>query len=108
MQPEGPYHLTCFDSGLEAVRWRHTSDGEISTFRPLVHEGRVIAGGRNTLFALDLADGSVAWQRPVEGVARGLGASGQDLYVGTLSGKVHALPMAPTKPAPPRDGGGSR
>lgn len=108
MQPEGPYHLTCLGPGLEAVRWRHTSDREISTFRPLVHEGQVIAGGRGTLFALDLADGSLVWQRPVEGVARGLGASDEALYVGTLSGKVLALPTSPTEPSPARDGGGSR
>lgn len=101
MQPEGPYRLTCLDPGLEAVRWRHTSDREISTFRPLVRGGQVIAGGLNLLFALDLADGSLAWQRPVDGVPRGLGASGTALYVGTLSGKVLALPMAPGTPASP-------
>jgi outer membrane protein assembly factor BamB len=95
MQPEGPYHLTCLDPGLAGVRWRHTSNREIGTFRPLAHEGLVIAGGPSLLFALDLADGSLAWQLPVEGVPRGLGASGETLYVGTLSGKVFALPMAP-------------
>jgi outer membrane protein assembly factor BamB len=107
MQPEGPYHLTCLDPGLAGDRWRHTVDREISTFRPLVYEGLVIAGGPSLLFALGLADGSLVWQRPVEGVPRGLGASGETLYVGTLSGKILALPMATSPPVPPA-GGGSR
>ena len=101
MQPEGPYHLTCLAPGLEAVRWRHTSDREISTFRPLVHEGLVIAGGRDVLFALDATNGDLLWEHGIEGVPRGLGAADGALYVGTLSGKVLALPMAPSTLAPP-------
>jgi outer membrane protein assembly factor BamB len=92
MEPAGPYSLACLEPGLERVRWRHESDRQISTFRPLVHEGQVIAGGRDTLFALSLADGSVLWRRPIDGVPRGLGASNEALYVGTLGGKVFALP----------------
>jgi outer membrane protein assembly factor BamB len=105
MQPEGPYHLTCLDPGLEQVRWRHTSDRKISTFRPLVHEGLVIAGGRDTLIALDAASGDLLWEHPIEGVPRGLGASDTTLYVGMLSGKVLALPIAWPKPSPPRGDG---
>lgn len=92
MQPAGPFHHTCLEPGLERLRWRYTSEQELSTFRPLVREGQVIAGGRDFLIALDLAGGELLWQRPVEGVARGLGASEDALYVGTLGGKVFALP----------------
>lgn len=107
MEPEGPYHLTCVDPGRAGIRWRHTSDREISTFRPLVHKSLVIAGGPDTLFALDAADGDLLWEHRIEGVARALGASEGTLYVGSLSGKVLALPMAPGAPAP-SDGDGSR
>ena len=92
MQPSGPFHLACLEPGLERVRWRYTSERELSTFRPLVREGQVIAGGRDFLIALDVADGGLLWQRPIEGVPRGLGASEEALYVGTLAGKVFALP----------------
>lgn len=100
MQPGGPYSLACLGPGLERVRWRHESDRRISTFRPLAREGQVIAGGRDTLFALDLADGSLLWQHPIEGVPRGLGASQEALYVGTLAGKVFALPFTRSGPSP--------
>ena len=92
MEPSGPYSLACLEPGLERVRWRHDSDRRISTFRPLVRQGQVVFGGRDTLLALDLADGTVLWQRPIEGVPRGLGASEEALYVGTLGGTVFALP----------------
>lgn len=92
MDPRGPYSLACLEPGLEEVRWRYASDRRLSTFRPLAWEGQVIAGGRDRLVALDLADGSVLWERPVEGVPRGLGASDEALYVGTLGGEVFALP----------------
>ena len=92
MNPTGPYSLACFEPRLERVRWRHTANGELSTFRPLAWEDQVVAGGRDFLFALDLADGQLLWERPIEGVARGLGAAEEALYVGTLGGKVFALP----------------
>jgi outer membrane protein assembly factor BamB len=94
MQPGGPYHLACLEPGLERVRWRHTTDRELTIFRPLAWEGQVVAGGRDTLIALDLATGELLWELPIEGVPRGLGAAGDALYVGTLGGKVFALPWA--------------
>jgi outer membrane protein assembly factor BamB len=92
MQPAGPFVLACVEPGLERARWLHSSEQELSTFRPLAWQGQVVAGGRDFLLALDLADGQLLWERPIEGVARGLGAAEEALYVGTLGGKVFALP----------------
>jgi outer membrane protein assembly factor BamB len=105
MEAAGPHVLGCLEPGLEKVRWRHTSEREWSTFRPLAWEGLVIAGGRDTLVALDAASGDLLWEHPIDGVPRGLGASDETLYVGTLSGKVLALPIAWPKPSPPRGDG---
>jgi len=95
MEATGPFVLACLDPGLETVRWQHASEQEWSTFRPLLRDGQVIVGSRNTLLALDPSDGHVLWKNPVEGVPRGLGASKKMLYVGTLAGKVLALPLGP-------------
>jgi outer membrane protein assembly factor BamB len=94
MEAAGPHVLACLEPGLERARWRHTADRELSTYRPLAWEGRVLAGGRDVLLALDLASGELLWERAIEGVPRGLGAADEALYVGTLSGKVFALPWA--------------
>lgn len=93
----GPYVLACIEPGLERVRWRHAYERKWSTHRPLAWQGRVIAGGRNTLVAFDAASGDLLWEHRLEGVPRGLGASGETLYVGTLSGEVLALPIAPSE-----------
>jgi len=95
MEATGPFVLACLDPDLETVRWQHATEREWSTFRPLVRDGRVIVGSRNTLLALDPSDGHVLWQSPVDGVPRGLGASKKVLYVGTLAGKVLSLPLGP-------------
>jgi outer membrane protein assembly factor BamB len=92
MAAAGPHVLACLEPGLGRVRWRHATESEWSTFRPLVWKGRVIAGGRDVLLALNLANGDLLWELPIAGVPRGLGAAEEALYVGTLSGKVFALP----------------
>ncbi len=100
---EGPATLTCLDSSISRALWSFHSSGELSTFRPLVHKGKAVVGGRGSLTGLDLASGTEAWSCPLNGVARGLGASGAVLYVGTLSGTVLALePARCGTPAQPR------
>jgi outer membrane protein assembly factor BamB len=91
---EGPATLTCVEPSLAKARWSYRSLGELSTFRPLVHEGRAVVGGTGTLISVDLASGGEAWSCPVPGVARGLGAAGDVLYVGTLRGPVLAIEPA--------------
>jgi len=108
MEAAGPHVLACLEPGLERVRWRHSTESEWSTFRPLAWEGGVIAGGRDVLLALELASGELLWERAIEGVPRGLGAAADALYVGTLSGKVFALPFTRTAPSPSPGSGGSR
>lgn len=67
---------------------------EIGTFRPLLLGDAVVLGYDGRLVALDLADGAEAWSCAVDGLPRGLNADGDRLYVGMLSGKVTALPIA--------------
>src|SRR4029450_271876 len=73
----GPTTLRCFDPPLAEALWACHSKGAISPFHPLVHQSRAVIGWRGTLVALDLATGSEAWSCPLQGVPRGLGASGE-------------------------------
>lgn len=91
---EGPSTLSCFDPSLSQTRWSFRAKGELSTFRPLIHQDRAVVGEDGTLVALELANGAEAWSCSLKGVPRGLGASGEIVYVGTLSGKVLALDPA--------------
>lgn len=102
---QGSYRLACLDPSLSKTLWSFRSDQELTTFRPLIHEGRAVVGWDGTLVSLDLGTGSQAWSCPVKGVPRGLGASGETLYVGTLSGPVLAFdPARCAGKASPRSG----
>lgn len=96
----GRYALSCFDPALSKTLWSFRSEAELSTFRPLVHGGRVRVGSEGSLIALDLGTGAEVSSCPVKGVPRGLGASGDLLYAGTLSGLV--LSLDPARCAGPR------
>lgn len=99
----GPASLACVDPSLTRALWTFRSAGELSTFRPLVYQGRAVVGGRGSLVGLDLASGAEAWSCPLQGVARGLGSAGATLYVGSLSGTVFAVdPARCGTPASPR------
>ncbi|HEX6861203.1 MAG TPA: PQQ-binding-like beta-propeller repeat protein, partial [Thermoanaerobaculia bacterium] len=102
-QEGGAGTLACLDPSLSKTLWSFHSDKELSTFRPLIHEGRAVVGWDGTLIGLDLGTGSQAWSCPLKGMPRGLGAAGESLYVGTLSGPVLALDparCAPTASSP--------
>lgn len=90
----GPGTLSCLDPSLSRTLWSFPSEKEISTFRPLIQGGRVVIGWDGALISLDLGTGARGWSCPVKGMPRGLGASGESLYVGTLSGPVLALDPA--------------
>ena len=88
--------LACLDASLGRVQWRQMVDTTWSSFRPLVHGNVVIAGTEDgDVMAFDLSDGSLVWKHRFEGQIKGLSASGDVVYVGTLQGRVYALRLAP-------------
>lgn len=96
-----PYKLVAVDLTRHDVRWERPADREWSTFKPLVHDGAVIAGTEEKeLCAFALADGAIRWCTPLPQVPRGLGMAGGTLYVGTLTGRVLAFgrDARPAKP----------
>ncbi len=54
----------------------------------------LVLGGRNEVAGLRVADGSVAWRLPVDGIAHGLAAAQGALYVSTDKGAIHRLGAA--------------
>jgi hypothetical protein len=90
-QGAGPFTLSCLAAGLEEVRWRLAADEEWSTYRPLVWRDRVVVGRRGRLQAVALDRGELLGEWQIEGVPRGLGASSDRLFVGTLDGRVMAF-----------------
>ena len=90
----GPHAIFCLDPELQGVRWRHDLPEVFGTFHPLVREGAVVVGVEGKLLALDVGSGALLWERPIEGLPRGLAATGDRLYVGTSAGPVFALPWA--------------
>jgi outer membrane protein assembly factor BamB len=91
-KPEGPHGLVCVRPKDGEVIWERPSETFWTTLRPLVWEGTVVAGTDRHLEGLDAADGTVLWERPVDGIPRGLGASDTHLYVGIRQGRLDALP----------------
>lgn len=90
----GRSSVSCLDAASRQAVWTQSFSSEIGTFRPLVLGDSVVIGREGGLVALDLADGAEVWSCPVEGLPRGLAAGGDRLYIGMLSGKVTALPIA--------------
>jgi outer membrane protein assembly factor BamB len=91
---DGACTLSCLDPSLARTLWSFRSQEEISSFRPLVHKELAVVGWKDALIGLDLTSGAPAWSCPLKGVPRGLGAAGDVLYVGTLSGSILAIPAA--------------
>lgn len=88
----GRRQIACAELDLSELRWSRSTEEEWSTFNPLVLGDLVIVGSASDeLFAFSLSDGSTAWELPLEGALRGLGAKGKMLYVGTIGGTVYAL-----------------
>ena len=87
----GEKKLMALDADLGGIVWEHTTSSEWSAFRPLVWNGKVLAGDADgNLFAYNPADGSVAWQASFEGMIRGIGAQDDVIFVGTFQGMVYA------------------
>ena len=89
----GERALACYAPALDRMRWSRTGTHAWSSSRPYVARGIALAGSEaGELVGLRLADGNVAWSENVGGTIRGIGATADGLYVGTLKGHVHALP----------------
>lgn len=88
----GSATLTSFDVARREVRWSRTGSRPWSSARPYVWQGAALAGTEGgSLHAFELADGSQRWVHTLPGVIRGIGMQADTLYVGTLSGRLHAL-----------------
>lgn len=90
--PEGPHSVVCSRPGEDEVAWERRSENLWTTLRPLVRDGAVVVGSDGHLEALDATDGSLLWERQVDGIPRGLGASDEHLFVGIRQGRLDALP----------------
>jgi outer membrane protein assembly factor BamB len=91
----GERRIACAESALSGFRWTREAQKDWSSSRPYVWRNYVLAADSHTLVALRLADGATAWSRTFPGVVRGIGIGEDAMYVGTLSGAVHAVPLPP-------------
>jgi outer membrane protein assembly factor BamB len=78
------------DLDLQKVIWRKEAETEWSSARPVLWQEMLLAGNdRGEIFAF--RDGELQWSKILGGVIRGIGGTKDVIYVGTLSGMVHAL-----------------
>jgi outer membrane protein assembly factor BamB len=86
--------LSCLDPKSGVARWHQKTDTLWSSFQPLILDDVVIVGtDAGDLHAFRLEDGATAWTRQLEGEIKGLGTHAGVLYVGTVQGRVYALPL---------------
>ena len=90
--------LASVDLALKKTLWSQEASKEWTSARPYVWNGSVIAGDRRQLVALRLSDGAREWSREFPGMVRGIGASDDVLYVGTLPGPVYAYAAGKSDP----------
>lgn len=65
------------------------------TYRAAIVAGDyLVLGGKNKVTVLDVAKGTPAWSVAVEGLARGLAAAGEALYVSTDTGRFYCFRAA--------------
>jgi outer membrane protein assembly factor BamB len=85
--------LACYSPTLDRARWTRVGSKPWSSSRAYAWQGLALAGNEGgELFAFRLTDGQIAWSETIGGTIRGIGASPEGLYVGTLKGEVHARP----------------
>jgi outer membrane protein assembly factor BamB len=83
------------DLGLAKLRWSAEASKEWTSARPYLWKDAVLAGNRHELVALRSADGSRIWSHQFPETVRGIGASPDVLYVGTLRGPIFAYAPKP-------------
>lgn len=86
--------INCIEPSLEKSSWSQQISEEWSTFHPLLHGDGIIAGYASKLVAYDRRTGAKRWTCAIGGTPRGLTSVGDQLYVGTLRGRVLAVPIA--------------
>lgn len=89
--PRPSYRLSCIEPASGDLRWSVPSSAEWRTHRPLVLDDQVVAGHEGRLVGVSKEDGALLWERRIDDVPRGLGASEERLYVGTLGGEIRAM-----------------
>jgi outer membrane protein assembly factor BamB len=87
--------IASVDLDLRKVRWSAEASKEWTSARPYLWKDMVLAGNRHELIALSSADGVRMWSHQFPETVRGLGASPDVLYVGTLAGPVFAYAPKP-------------
>lgn len=86
--------LSCLDPKSGVARWDQQTDATWSSFQPLILDDVVIVGtDAGDLHAFSLEDGATAWTRRLDGEIKGLGTHAEVLYVGTVEGRVYAVPL---------------
>jgi outer membrane protein assembly factor BamB len=97
--------LACLDPQQGSIRWSRKAPSTWSSFQPLVLDELVVVGDESgEIHALQLSDGATAWTRRLKGEIKGLGAHDGMLYVGTVQGRVYALPFPEHEQSPAPDG----
>lgn len=99
----GENSLACYERTLAGPLWIRSGPKPWTSSRPYVRDELALAGNEaGDVVALRLADGEIAWSLALGGTIRGIGTSGDGLYVGTLKGDVHARswPGASGSPIP--------
>jgi hypothetical protein len=79
-----------FNLDLKRLQWSAEASKEWTSARPYLWRDPVLARDRHELIALRSADGSRAWSFQFPEIVRGIGASPDVLYVGTLKGRMFA------------------
>lgn len=82
------------DTSLEEVRWRRrASEGKSwTTACPYVDDGLLIVGdSAGRIFECRLEDGAVVAATQLDGAVRSIGITAEELFVGTIEGKVVAI-----------------
>lgn len=103
-----PNALTAFDRAAadaapkrasfpkEAVKWTYAAPNLQLVIATGAH---VIAGGSNSVVAVESATGKAVWTGKVDGLAKGLAVANGRLVVSTESGRLHCFGVGPPAPA---------
>jgi outer membrane protein assembly factor BamB len=84
--------LAAYGRSLGEPLWRQDASSAWTSFQPLVVGNLVVVGSRDgVVTGFRCSDGETQFSTEVGGVIRGLGYAEGVLFVGTLSGQLHAL-----------------
>jgi outer membrane protein assembly factor BamB len=84
-----------FELDLKKLRWSAEASKQWTSARPYLWRDAVLAANRRELVALRSSDGTRRWSFQFPETVRGIGASPDILYIGTLAGPVFAYSPKP-------------